>query len=357
MEHVTIYREEGRFAGWPANYGMWSWGQEIVVGFTVGYLGQDKSIHARDKTRPFLPYQARSVDGGRSWQVEPTPCRLPGGRGLSADEHVVPELQVAPMLDGPEGPRLSLGGIDFNHPDFALMCARTDLNAGSRSWFYVSYDRCASWEGPYWLPDFYQPGVSARTDYIVLGKDECLLLLTAAKQNGREGRPFCAHTADGGKTFSFRSWIGPEPEGYSIMPSTVRTANNELLTAIRRSETSGSWIDLYCSTDFGKSWSFLTRPVTNTGRGGNPPAMTLLSDGRLCITYGYRDEPWGIRAVLSEDQGRSWGQPVVLREDAGNLDIGYPRTAQRPDGVLVTAYYYNDHPEGDRYIAATLWRP
>ena len=33
-EHVIVYRETGKFAGWPANYGMWAWGDEIVVGFT-----------------------------------------------------------------------------------------------------------------------------------------------------------------------------------------------------------------------------------------------------------------------------------------------------------------------------------
>ena len=36
LKNVTIYRESGRFAGWPANYGIWSWENEIVVGFTVG---------------------------------------------------------------------------------------------------------------------------------------------------------------------------------------------------------------------------------------------------------------------------------------------------------------------------------
>ena len=41
----------------------------------------------------------------------------------------------------------------------------------------------------------------------------------------------------------------------------------------------------------------------------------------------------------------------------GNHDIGYPRTIQRSDGVIVTAYYYNDKADGERYIAATMWSP
>ncbi|MEZ4727442.1 MAG: hypothetical protein R3E79_09940 [Caldilineaceae bacterium] len=47
MQHITIYREPGRFAGWPANYGIWHWGNEIVVGFTAGYTDPSGGFHAR----------------------------------------------------------------------------------------------------------------------------------------------------------------------------------------------------------------------------------------------------------------------------------------------------------------------
>ena len=36
VRHVVVYREEGRFAGWPANHGIWAWGDEILVGFSRG---------------------------------------------------------------------------------------------------------------------------------------------------------------------------------------------------------------------------------------------------------------------------------------------------------------------------------
>ena len=85
--------------------------------------------------------------------------------------------------------------------------------------------------------------------------------------------------------------------------------------------------------------------------------MTKLQDGRLCLVYGFRDEPYGIRARISTDDGITWGDELVLRDDGGSHDIGYPRTVQRPDGVMVSAYYYNDKADGERYIAATLWSP
>ena len=34
-ENVVVFRESGRFGGWPANNGIWSWGDEIVVGATT----------------------------------------------------------------------------------------------------------------------------------------------------------------------------------------------------------------------------------------------------------------------------------------------------------------------------------
>jgi hypothetical protein len=361
--HVTIYREEGRYAGWPANYGIWSWGDEIVVGFTLGYHRTEGGFHARDRERPFVGMQARSLDGGETWAAQATPCRAPGGRGLSADEHVRHDLGVGQVLDVADAPVDCPGDVNFAHPNFALMCARSGLRAGARSWFYVSYDRCRSWEGPFRLPMFGQTGIAARTDYLVAGAEACMLFLTASKPDGEEGRVFCARTTDGGKGFGFVSWIGPEPEGFAIMPASVRLPEGQILAATRCREgkrdlkTERNWIDLYASKDEGATWTWMNRPAPDTGTGGNPPAMIRLRDGRVCLTYGYRDAPFRMCARLSEDGGATWEEEVVLREGGGNHDIGYPRTVQRADGRVVTVYYFNDQPDGERYIAATIWEP
>ena len=119
MRHITIYREPGRFAGWPANYGIWSWGNEIVVGFTVGYHKSDAGFHRRDRDRPFTAMQARSLDGGETWVVAETPCELPGIGTLSADEHVAGKhrLQGDTAFKTPQS-------VNLEHPDFAMMCSR-----------------------------------------------------------------------------------------------------------------------------------------------------------------------------------------------------------------------------------------
>ena len=362
MKNVTVYREEGRFAGWPANYGIWSWGDEIVLGFTAGYTDPDGGFHARDKSRPFVNMQARSVDGGETWDVIPMPCKTPGNRGLSADEHMNEGLWVGEVLDGENGPVDCPGGVDFSHPDFALMCAKTGLGPGVCSFWYYSQDRCQSWQGPFWLPMWGQTGIAARTDYLVDSADQCTLFLTANKRNGREGRVFAARSYDGGRKFGFLAWVSDEPDGFQIMPASLRLDEKRILVAVRCTERgefteSRHWIDTYLSNDDGMTWTNVGRPVPASGMGGNPPTLTRLEDGRIVLIFGYRAEPFGIRAKISDNSGKSWGDDIILRDDGGNGDLGYPRTTMRPDGSLVTAYYYNDTVEGDRYIGATIWKP
>jgi len=364
MQQVTVYRQPGRFAGWPANYGMWAWGDELVLCFVAGYHDSQGRFHARDVSRPFETLQARSLDGGETWRVEPFAGRTPRGRALSADEHMLPELGVAAAIAAGDAPLPSPRCWDLQHPDLAVLCARTGLAAGVQSFFYVSIDRCHCWQGPYALPMFGQTGIAARTDVLALNESEALVLLTANKTDGHEGRVLCAYSADGLRTFTLRAFIGPEPPtgAFAIMPASVRLPSGAILTAIRcRGADNTAWIDLWRSDDVAHTWRHIGRPVAfgQPGHAGNPPTLTLLADGRLALTYGNRDAPYTIAARLSTDEGATWSGERTLRAGGGSRDLGYPRTVCRADGSLVNAYYFNDRPDGDgeRFIGATIWRP
>jgi len=149
------------------------------------------------------------------------------------------------------------------------------------------------------------------------------------------------------------------------MPSTVRTSPSRLVSITRRkirnfaAHKYSNWIEASVSEDNGATWRNLSK-VADTDRGeenGNPPALVRLKDGRLVVAYGYRSYPLGIRAKISKDGGESWSDEIVLRDDGGTWDLGYPRMVQRPDGKLVTIYYYNSPQFPEPHIAATIWDP
>jgi hypothetical protein len=333
IQNVEVYNEPGRFAGWPANNGIWNWGDEIVVGFILGYH-KDKSGHTIDSERPSGPRQARSKDGGLTWMIE-TPSYL--------DE------------SGNERPTTALAGsIDFTAPDFAAR-----FREGR---FYYSLDRCQTWEGPFELPAFGRPGLLARTDYIVEGEHRMTAFISAEKEGGNEGQPLCIRTTDGGRMWELVGWIGEQPPagyGYAIMPATVRLDGDAYLAMIRRGGVADGkkswWLEAFLSPDDGRSWYMLDEPRINNA--GNPATLTRLADGRIALVYGWRLPPYGIRARVSADDGQSWSDEFILRDDGANWDLGYPRTVQRPDGNLVTVYYFNDRSQRERYIAATIWSP
>lgn len=330
VRNVVVYCEPGRFAGWPANNGVWSWGNEILVGFSRGHFKANEKSHSIDKDKESHTALARSLDGGETWKLE-EPETLVGR-----------DTKAKPLP----------GGIRFNDPNFAL---RVD-----RDKFQVSYDRGHKWEGPYDLSSSFEFKLTARTDYLVNGERDCFLFLSGEQPEIKAGsyrdRAFCARTTDGGKTFKFVSWMTGEPLTVrSVMPTTVRTSPNELVSVLRRREGKQCWIDACGSEDNGASWKFLSKAADLGGENGNPPSMARLPGDRLCVAWGSRAEPFGIRAKISRDQGRNWSGEILLRQDGRTWDLGYTRTVARPDGKLVTIYYYTTAEKPEQHIAASIW--
>jgi|TARA_B110000116_G_C16670928_1_gene506188 hypothetical protein len=65
-EHVVVSSKPGRYHGWPANNGIWSWGDEILVGFTQADYVQQTG-HSIDGVQE--NHLAKSLDGGQTWHA------------------------------------------------------------------------------------------------------------------------------------------------------------------------------------------------------------------------------------------------------------------------------------------------
>ena len=170
-----MFKKPGRFGGWPANNGIWIWGNEILAGFMDGAFKRTDRGHAIDGSKPSYLRFGRSKDGGETWTVE-------------APSFLNSEGRVRDSGDSP-------GGFDFTHPDSAVAFRMVSSRTGY-SRFYYSKDRGHSWSGPYKIPTYDRTGIASRTDYIVNGEHDLTAFMTAHKENGREGRVFNVRRED-----------------------------------------------------------------------------------------------------------------------------------------------------------------
>jgi len=106
------------------------------------------------------------------------------------------------------------------------------------------------------------------------------------------------------------------------------------------------------SEDGGKTWT----KAHPTGVYGSPPHVIRHSSGALVCVYGYRKEPYGIRAMISDDEGKTWNSDIVLRDDGINTDLGYPASIELKDGSIFTVYYQKLVGDKQASILWTRWR-
>jgi len=116
----------------------------------------------------------------------------------------------------------------------------------------------------------------------------------------------------------------------------VETAKGKLIVHIRNHNQPNAGETLQTeSEDGGRTW---TAPHS-IGVWGLPSHLLRLRDGRLLMSYGHRRPPFGNQVRLSEDEGQTWSDAIVISNDGPGGDLGYPSTVELDDGSLVTAWY------------------
>jgi sialidase-1 len=175
-------------------------------------------------------------------------------------------------------------------------------------------------------------------------------LLVASYRDTRDG--ISVHAADSAAGPWRRLAIIPslQPDSVSFgEPHVAQLPSGRVVMMIRATAHPYDDRDARCvlwesySDDEGMTWA---RPFA-TPLWGFPPHLTILSDGRVLCTYGYRRPPYGERACVSND-GIRWDlrDEVILRDDAPNGDLGYPASIEVSPGVILTVYYQPDVPPG-----------
>lgn len=117
-------------------------------------------------------------------------------------------------------------------------------------------------------------------------------------------------------------------------------------------DESGDHMVLWESSDNGIEWEGPRDFLNYSEVHGH---LLVLQDGRLLCSYSSYHLPYGVFAVLSEDNGKTWDftHPIMLAVSM-NCYTGWPTSIQLPDGGILTAYAVTAYLEGE---GVSLMRP
>jgi Neuraminidase (sialidase) len=155
-------------------------------------------------------------------------------------------------------------------------------------------------------------------------------------------------------TQQFQSWVYRSKDSGKTWtdPALIQLDGNETSLVVLRSGTvlaavrtsRAGFLQVTRSQDGGRTWS---KPTAVTKNAEHPADVIQLSDGRLAMTFGQRNPPRGVHALVSSDEGLTWSpaEHIVLASDAPNVDCGYPSSVELQRGEIATLYYQVDDTE------------
>lgn len=331
---------------------------EILVAFrrapNRAIFGESKNYHVDPNS--YLVY-VRSRDNGLSWTSDPEllyahpyggsqdPCMV-----LLKDGTIICTSYGWSRIR-PDGLPNLKRPISINSEEFVAL----------GGYYLRSEDGGESWKGPY-----YPPVVDSEVRYNALG-EPFPALNRGAMVEGKDGRLFWSVATsfdkdkiarkkndlliseDKGLTWKFSTVVAQDDKVDFNETSLYETPKGDLVAFLRTANFDGQAC-IARSTDGGQTF----QPWEPMGFVGYPQHALRLPDNRVLLVYGYRSQPYGIRARIlnAECTDYKTSKEFILRTDGGTGDLGYPWAVNLGEDRVLVVYYFNKD-NGVRHIAAT----
>jgi sialidase-1 len=354
LENVVIYEDVKFYAAFPSIVRRPD--GELLVAFRRAperrAFGEARTTHTDPNSYLVL---VRSKDDGRTWSRDPElihahpfggsqdPCMVQLGDGTILCTSYAWALLKADAIAKLKQPV-------SRHGDFVFL----------GGYIMHSANGGRSWQGPLIPPpcegeanfDIFGKSVPAyNRGAMCEGKDGDLYWVVASGNTNAPTRT-ATHlliSADKGQTWRYSSTVAADPKVEFNETSIYETPRGNLVAFIRTANFNDHTV-IARSHDRGKTFQW-----QDAGFQGHPHHAIRLPDDRVLLVYGYRHRPFGIRARVldAECTNTATAKEIILRDDGGNGDLGYPwATIISKDRALVV-YYFNKQ-DGTRHIAGTF---
>ena len=374
VDHAVVYRREDEFCSWPFTSGFWENAEgTLIANFTsrtVSYNSGDAIRHdvlGQNSSNP-KTVTVRSRDRGKTWDGANPQINMMAGPGGGGGPAAMAEMPAA-----------FAERVDYLDRNVLVSSGSAGgfATSGARGTVRISRDGGRNWGPTVLLPLDGLPSTTGVQSALVRPDGRCLLFLFSVEKDNSNRRPLVYASTNEGREFHFISYIVPKADPWGqadgdytdpsvafighrwFYPRGYMLPSGRILCTVRcqRDPTGVMWSEVYYSDDGGETWGFLSR-INDYGA---PCNLVLMPDGRIVCVYGYRLMPSGIRATVSEDGGKSWGPEIIVRDDGGSWDLGYPNSWYAGDGQIGTLYYFNSKADkvkangGVRHIARSIF--
>lgn len=354
LNDIVIYQDDKFYSSFPSIVRRPD--GELLVAFRRAperrAFGEASTSHTDPNSYLVL---VRSHDDGKTWTQSP-------------------ELIYANPFGGSQDPcmvQLRNGSILCSSYGWALLNGDAAKKLPHASWYgnFVflggyslrSEDGGHTWKDPVYPPAtpdesafglFGKPVPAYNRGALCEGKDGRLYWVvasTARSQPGKSGTHLLI-SADHGSTWTYACPVASDDNVGFNETSLYETPRGELV-AFMRTDGFNDHTAIARSKDHGKSF----QQWKDAGFQGHPHYALRLPDKRVLLIYGYRHAPFGVRArVLDAECERVESAPeIVLRDDGGNSDLGYPWATMLSKRRALVVYYFNKA-NGTRHIAGTF---
>jgi sialidase-1 len=355
LEDIIVYQDDKFYSAFPSIVQRPD--GELIVAFRRApnwrMFGAKGYSHTDSNSYLVL---VRSSDGGKSWGKEP-------------------ELIYAHPYGGSQDPCLlqlrdnsllctSYGWVKLE-PDMISTLQQPVSSTGKNFFFLGGYilasqDGGRIWNGPIIPPTvpsekrldiFGNPLPAYNRGAMVEGKDGRIFWVVAARnpEAGTTENHLLIST-DKGKSWDYSCPVAQDDKVTFNEASIYETPKGDLVAFLRTANFNDHTV-VVRSRDGGKSFE----KWQDAGFKGHPHYALQLPDKRVLLVYGYRHKPFGIRARVLDPECTNFAaaEEIILRDDGGSTDLGYPWATMISENRALVVYYFNVA-DGLRHIAGTV---
>ena len=360
MKHVMLYRVDHTYSS-HANIAMLQNGDWVVV-FSHSCRRKPPIVHPPNDPF-FVNMLMRSQDQGKTWNL---PRVVPDYSWMGMENPGIMQLKNGDVLlnqwrylwyPTEVGYKIWKSGerpvytCDLNvFGNWKLAQTEEDwklhesspfswVRADDSAYVQISHDNGRTFEESVKLDTSPYLGAFSPKGAIEMDNGEVILSLGSQDHDPLQAS-FVLISGDGGKTWSKTIEAAREKGKSFFEPSTVQTKSGKLLMVLR--EEIGGYVHTCESFDHGRTWQNLRQLEL----WGYPSHAIRLKNDNILIVYGRRKTPHGIRVAVSRDEGATWSQEIVLRDDLDGKDLaynlGYPSVIEYEPNRLFSVYYGED---------------